>query len=192
MNGVLEAALLLQNFFLARQWRFCFIGGLAVQKWSEPRVTDDADVTLFTGFGGEEPYIDALLGWLEPRRVDAREFALRARVLLARTPSGVGVDIALGGMPFEELAIARARDVELYPGCRLRLCTPEDLIVFKCFAARPLDWRDVEMTIVRQGDAGLDWRHIQEQLRPLAELKEQPELLSELLALRERLRDSDA
>lgn len=117
---------------------------------------------------------------------------LRARVLLARTPSGVGVDIALGGLPFEELATARAREVELYPGCHLRLCTPEDLIVFKCFAARPLDWRDVEMTIVRQGDAGLDWPHIQEQLRPLAELKEQPELLSELLSLRERLRVSEA
>ena len=188
MNGVLEAALQLQSFFLARQWRFCFIGGLAVQKWSEPRVTDDADVTLFPGFGGEEPYVDALLEWLEPRRADAREFALRARVLLAQTPSGVGVDIALGGLPFEELAIALARDVELYPNCRLRLCTPEDLIVFKCFAGCPLDWRDVEMTIVRQGDAGLDWCHIQAQLRHLADLKEQPQLLSELLALREHLR----
>lgn len=188
MNGVLEAALQLQNFFLGQQWRFCFIGGLAVQKWSEPRVTDDADVTLFTGFGSEERYIDTLLGWLEPRRADAREFALRARVLLARTPSGVGVDIALGALPFEELAVSRARDVELYPNCSLRLCTAEDLVVFKIFSD-PLDWRDAEMTIVRQGDAGLDWRYIEEQLRPLAELKEQPELLSELRALRERLRD---
>jgi hypothetical protein len=189
MNGVLEGALQLQSFLFAQEWRFCFIGGLAVQKWSEPRVTEDADVTLFTGFGNEETYVDALLGWLEPRRADAREFALRARVLLAQTPSGIGVDIALGALPFEDLAISRARDVELSPHCSLRLCTPEDLIVFKSFAARPLDWRDVEMTIVRQGEAGLDWRYIEEQLRPLAELKDQPELLDELLALRERLRD---
>jgi len=189
MNGVLDAALQLQSFLLAQEWRFCFIGGLAVQKWSEPRVTDDADVTVFTGFGKEERYIDTLLSWLEPRRADAREFALRVRVLLAQTPSGVGVDIALGALPFEELAVSRARDVELYPNCSLRLCTAEDLIVFKSFAARPLDWRDVEMTIVRQGDAGLDWPYIEEQLRPLAELKDQPELLGELRALRERLRD---
>jgi hypothetical protein len=189
MNGVLEAAFQLQNFLIVQQWRFCFIGGLAVQKWSEPRVTDDADVTLFTGFGGEERYIDTLLGWLEPRRADAREFALRARVLLAQTPSGVGVDIALGALPFEELAVSRARDVELYPNYSLRLCTPEDLVVFKIFSGRPLDWRDVEMTIVRQGDARLDWGYIEEQLRPLAQLKEQPALLSELQALRERLRD---
>lgn len=78
------------------------------------------------------------------------------------------MDIALGALPFEDLAISRARDVELSPHCSLRLCTPEDLIVFKSFAARPLDWRDVEMTIVRQGEAGLDWRYIEEQLRPLA------------------------
>lgn len=99
------------------------------------------------------------------------------------------MDIALGALPFEELAVSRARDVELSPNCALRLCTAEDLIVFKIFAGRPLDWRDVEMTIVRQGDAGLDWGYIEKQLRPLAELKEQPELLSELQALRERLRD---
>ena len=42
-----------------RGWRFCFIGGLAVQKWSEPRVTDDVDLTLFTGLGTEAPFIDA-------------------------------------------------------------------------------------------------------------------------------------
>jgi hypothetical protein len=62
------------------------------------------------------------------------------------------------------------------------------LIIFKTFAARPLDWRDVEMTIVRQGDEKLDWTYIHEQLRPLLELKEAPELLGQLESLRERLR----
>jgi hypothetical protein len=47
------------------------------------------------------------------------------------------------------------------------------------------------MTIVRQGDAALDWRYIREQLAPLLELKEQPELLDQLEALRERLRRLD-
>lgn len=187
MNEVLEAARELHGFCIAQGWRFCFIGGLAVQKWSEPRVTDDADVTLFTGFGDEERYVDALLGWLKPRRPDAREFALKARVLLGQTIAGVSIDVALGAFPFEELAVERARDVELYPGCVLRLCTAEDLIVFKTFAGRPLDWRDVEMTIVRQGDA-LDWNYIQAQLRPLLELKEEPKLLGELFELRHRLK----
>ena len=58
--------------------------------------------------------------------------------------------------------------------------------VFKTSAARSLDWRDVEMTIVRQGDANLDWAYIRQQLIPLLELKEQPGLLDELEALRAR------
>lgn len=78
---------------------------------------------------------------------------------------------------------------EFLPGVKLRVCTAEDFIVLKTFAARPLDWRDVEMTIVRQGDAALDWHYIREPPIPLLELKEQPGLLDELDALRaKRLR----
>ena len=40
----------LQNFCEARDWRFCFIGGLAVQRWGEPRGTIDVDLTLLSGF----------------------------------------------------------------------------------------------------------------------------------------------
>lgn len=187
MNAVLEAARDLQEFIAARKWEFCFIGGLAVQKWSEPRVTDDVDITLLTGFGSEEAYLDELLGWLEPRRPDAREFALQRRVLLVRTPSGVSVDIALGAFPFEKLATERAQPIELAPGFVLRLCSAEDLIVFKSFAGRPLDWRDVEMCITRQGDDGLDWEYVYSQLEPLVELKEQPQLLDQLKNLRRDL-----
>jgi hypothetical protein len=131
MNGVFTAALEVQNFLLERQWKFCFIGGLAVQKWAEPRATDDVDITLLTGFGTEEPFIDALLSWLKPRRPDALEFALTSRVLLAETESGVGIDIAMAAFPYEDLATQRARMVELTPGFSLRLCSAEDLIIFK-------------------------------------------------------------
>ena len=128
---------------------------------------------------------------LEPRNPNAREFAQTRRVLLLQTKSGVGVDIAMAAFPFEIKATERAKEIELIPGIALRLCTAEDLIVFKTFAARPQDWRDVEMTIVRQGDAQLDWRYIREQLVPLLELKEQPDLLDQLEALRVRLRRLD-
>ena len=188
MNLVLETALALQKFFDERGWQFCFIGGIAVQEWSEARMTDDVDITLITGFGDEERFIDALLGWLKPARPDAKEFAQQRRVLLLQHPNGVKVDIAMGAFPVEIEATQRAKTVELAPGFNLRLCTAEDLIVFKTFAGRPLDLRDVEMTIVRQGDANLDWNYIHEQLRPLLELKEAPDLLNQLEVLREKIR----
>ena len=116
-NDVLDAALRLQEFCRSKGWRFCFIGGLAVQKWGEPRVTDDVDLTLLTGLGTEAPFIDALLAlnWVEPRIPRAREFAQARRVLLLQTKGGVGIDIAMGAFPFEEKAVRRGQEVALLP-----------------------------------------------------------------------------
>jgi hypothetical protein len=33
---------------------------LAVQRWGEPRITLDVDLTVLAGYGGERPFIDAL------------------------------------------------------------------------------------------------------------------------------------
>jgi hypothetical protein len=104
---------------------------------------------------------------------------LTHRVLLLRAKSGVGLDIALGGLPFEESAVARS-SMFAFPGdVRIRTCSAEDLIVMKSFAARTKDWLDVEGIIVRQG-AKLDWSYIRFQLEPLAELKGAPEIMGEL------------
>ena len=54
MTEVIRAAADLQTFCEAHGWRFCLIGGLALQRWGEPRETVDVDLTLLTGFGGEE------------------------------------------------------------------------------------------------------------------------------------------
>jgi hypothetical protein len=45
---VFRAAAELQKVCAAEGWRFCFIGGLAVIRWGEPRETVDADLTLLT------------------------------------------------------------------------------------------------------------------------------------------------
>jgi Nucleotidyltransferase of unknown function (DUF6036) len=181
-----EEALRLQQFCEAKGWRFCFIGGIAVQRWSEPRLTNDSDMTLLTGFGGEAPFVDALLAEYRPRLKDARTFALTNRVLLLHGHNGSGLDIALGALPFEEEAIARSKYEEYLPGLNLRVCSAEDLIVMKVFANRELDWRDVKMTIVRQGSDTLDWEHIYKHLTPLLELKDEMHLLSKLDELRRR------
>jgi len=45
MNPIFAAAEEIQAFCRARDWRFCFIGGLANQRWGEPRLTQDVDLT---------------------------------------------------------------------------------------------------------------------------------------------------
>jgi len=54
MNPLFAAAQEVQDFMQKRGWRFCFIGGLALLRWGAPRTTQDVDVSVFTGFGGEE------------------------------------------------------------------------------------------------------------------------------------------
>jgi hypothetical protein len=179
VTEVIRAAAELQAVCEEQGWRYCFIGGLALQRWGEPRETVDVDLTLVTGFGGEEPFVDLLLRRFQPRIEKAREFALTKRVLLVRARSGVGLDIALGGLPFEEQAVTRS-SLFAFPGeVSLRTCSAEDLVVFKAFAARPKDWLDVEGIIIRQ-TGKLDWRYIRSQLTPLAQLKGAPEILDQL------------
>ena len=190
MIGLFQRAAELQAFCEKRRWRFCFIGGVAVQRWGEPRTTRDVDVTLLTGFGSEEPFIRELLDEYRPRRPDATEFALEHRVLLLTCEDGTGLDIALGGLEFEERIVARATEHEILPGVTLRICSAEDLIVLKAFASRPVDWQDIRMILARQGVENLDWSHVFRQLRPLAEIKEEPEILAQLESLRDRLRSS--
>jgi len=176
---IIRAAAELQALCESQRWRFCFIGGLALQRWGEPRETIDVDLTLWTGFGGEEPFVRTLLQHFDARIADAAEFALTRRVLLARARSGVGLDIALGGLPFEESVVERSSLFAFPPHTLLRTCSAEDLIVMKAFAARTKDWLDVEGIIIRQ-TGKLDWSYIRSQLQPLAELKESPGIMDEL------------
>jgi hypothetical protein len=61
MIDLFETASQLQLLCDRQGWRSCFIGGIAVLRWGEPRVTRDVDLTLLTGFGAEDSFIDALL-----------------------------------------------------------------------------------------------------------------------------------
>ena len=180
---LLDVARDVQEFCEKHGWRSCFIGGIAAQAWSQARVTRDVDLTLLTGFGDEASFIETLLAHYTPRTANAAQFALRSRVLLLNSPSGIGIDISLGALPFEQLAVERSTLYEFAPGLKLRICSAEDLMVMKLFASRAIDIRDAEGIAVRH-DKTLDWRYIEAQLIPLAEAKEEPEILQQFARVR--------
>lgn len=91
MNPILEAAAEIDRFCTERGLNFCIIGGLAVLRWGQPRLTRDVDLTIVAGFGGEESVIDPLLEQFDGRLDDAKAFALRHRVLLLRASNAVPV-----------------------------------------------------------------------------------------------------
>jgi len=190
MNTVLGAALEVQRYLSRSGERFCFIGGIALQRWGEPRLTRDVDVTVLCPFGEEGSTADRLLTGFRPRIEDAREFAVRNRVLLIESEGGIAVDVAFGAVPFEERCVARSSEWQLAPEAILRTCEAEDLVVLKAFASRPQDWLDIEAIAIRQRQA-LDWKLVFEELEPLAAVRDVPGLLDRLRQLKENVSQQD-
>jgi hypothetical protein len=186
MNPLFAAAREAQQVFRKKRWRFCIIGGLAVVRWGEPRATRDVDISLLTGFGKEEKFLDHLLTVFEGRMPDARQFALENRVLLCQASNGVPLDIALAAFPFEEQVIARASRFRFAPGVQLVTASAADLVVLKAIAGRDQDWVDVAGIVTRQGKQ-LDWEYVIRELTPLCELQEDDAALERLKEIRSRL-----
>ena len=185
LRELIAAAAGLQSKWEAMDFQFCFIGGLAVQYWGEPRQTNDVDATVWTQFGNERPVIDRLLQDLTGRIENAGQFALVNRVLLVQESSGVDVDVALAAFPYELELIRRAQK-QPFRDEQLLICGPSDLIILKAFANRPRDWLDIRGIMIRSASQ-LNWRLIESELEVLATLKEEPEILDRLHNLQSEL-----
>jgi hypothetical protein len=186
VKPVFDAAREVQEFLCRSECAFCFIGGVALQRWGQPRFTLDVDLTLLAPLGCEAGIVDLILGNFSSRIPDARAFALKHRVILVKTETGVPVDVALGALDFEHRCIERASEFDFGPGLTLLTCSAEDLVILKAFAARGQDWVDLEHVLIRQRQA-LDWRLIVDELKPLLELRETPENLDKLQQIRSKV-----
>jgi hypothetical protein len=105
--GVIGAAWEVQQELSRAGYRFCFIGGVALQRWGEPRYTQDVDLTLLCPFGHEPAVAQALEKLLRPRIAGAVEFTSQSRVFLAQASNGTPVNVAFGAIDFEERCVER-------------------------------------------------------------------------------------
>ena len=174
-----RSALDVQQLLTEQGFQFCFIGGIAVQRWGEPRVTADLDLTLITGFGTEKPFVQYLLEQFSSRIEDAEQFAMHSRVLMLEDKRGTAIDVSLGALPYEERVVARSSLWGTPQSGAIRTCSAEDLMVLKAFADRPRDWEDIRTILIRQGNQ-INRQLVFDELAPLAELKEEPEILDHL------------
>lgn len=159
----------LRVFLDAQGWEYCLIGGLAAGRWGEPRFTHDIDIVVKSGFGREADFINPLLKKFKGRFADATAFAKTNRIVLVTATNGIGVDISLGGLPFEQEMLSRAKTTTILAHVDFRTARPEDVIVMKSIAGRPIDLKDIEGIIAGQGKS-LDLQYIRHWLTDLAEL----------------------
>jgi len=179
MHPTLVAALELQSVLRETGRPYCIIGGVALQRWGEPRFTEDADATVVTVFEFDEELIQILYSRFSARIDGGPEFSRQSRVVLVRASNGVGLYVALGAFDFEVRCAQRAFDWKLEEGEKLRVCTAEDLIVHKAFAGRDQDWADIRGVLLRQSNT-LNVPQIFQELGPLLALKEDDSALAKL------------
>ncbi len=177
-----HTAIELQRYLESHGYSFCIIGGIAIQRWGEPRLTRHVDATLVIPFGSERRVAGEILKRYQSRIENPVDFAVQARILLLQDLSGNGIDLALGGMPYEDRLIERSTMWGIPGRGEIRTCSAEDLVVLKAFANRPQDWVDIQRVIVRQANK-LNRDLVLEELKPLVELKEDPEILKVLQKL---------
>ncbi len=184
--GVIGAAWEVQQKLSKAGFRFCFIGGLALQRWGEPRYTQNVDLTLLCPFGEELTQGRRLAELLQPRFDGAVEFTVESRVFLAQTADGTPIDIAFGAIDFELHCVARASAFDFGGGISLVTCCAEDLIVMKVFANRDRDWPDAEAIVMRRGSS-LDWELVERELKPLLALRGGQPVWDRLVEMRHKL-----
>ena len=175
-EGFRQALSDLAGWWRAAGARGYVIGGIAASVYGRPRVTNDIDATVLLD---EDQWDEFLIAGREfgflPRVSDPIEFARRSRMLLAiHDPTGIPIDLALGLLPFEIEAAARARKVEI-AGTQVPLISPEDLLVMKAVAGRPRDLADIEGVL--DACPGLDLTAVRSRVAEFAGLLEDPEML---------------
>ena len=95
------------------------------------------------------------------------------------------MDLLLADTPYDVLAIQRGRDIEVQSGLTIRMCSPEDLIIYKLISTRLRDREDAAGVIRRQ-DNKLDDAYIIDWLRQFEMAFDDSTLVAEYKRLRRK------
>lgn len=155
---------------------YAVIGGVAVVLNGYTRYTVDLDAIAVFDFTRIEEFAATLQQHgFELRTADAVAFARRHYVLkLVHRETGVPVDIAFAFTPFEQETIANARLAHLETGS-FAIASPEDLLIMKCVAHRPIDEIDIRELYQLYGDQ-INLQRVRYWVEQFAEALEEPDL----------------
>jgi predicted nucleotidyltransferase len=155
------------------------IGGVAVALLAQPRVTQDIDAVIWLDTRLLESFLPTGAAYgFAPRISHTVDFARTRRVLLLQhQPTGVTIDLSCGVLPFEEELIARARTLTI-GSLKLKVATPEDLIIMKAIAHRPRDIADIEAIL--NVEQNLDLERVRFWVKQFADALDMSELMGDL------------
>ena len=136
-----------------RRIPYMVMGGLALSAWGRVRATQDVDLSVSLDPEREHEFLDALRAAhflpAVPRAIIGHRL-VTCRYLKSTRGLPVQVDLLIARGAYQRQALARAVTVP-FGGLRLRVIAPEDLILHKLLADRPIDHLDVQAVLEEQG-----------------------------------------
>jgi hypothetical protein len=138
------------------------IGGQALLRYGEARLTKDIDITLGL-FPNQAAVVLQVIDKLGFKILvdDVDNFLSKTFVLPVLDPqSSIRVDLIFALSEYEAGALLRCQPVDLN-GVEVSFISPEDLIIHKVIAARPRDLEDVKNVLLKMKTLDLqmirDW-----------------------------------
>ncbi len=151
-----------------RRIPYMVMGGLSLSVWGRVRATQDVDLAVALDPGQEPDFLRAIRKQHflpAPARAMLGHRLLVCRYLKPTRGLPLQVDLFLARGEYQQQALARAVSVRL--GARsFRVIAPEDLILYKLLADRPIDHLDIQ-TIVQEQKGRLDRRYLIQWARSL-------------------------
>jgi len=151
-----------------RRIPYMIMGGLALSVWGRVRVTQDVDLNLSLDEREEARFLNDLRQAhflpASPRAIVGHRL-LVCRYLKSTKGLPVQVDLFLARGAYQRQALRRAPVIPLGHR-RLRIIAPEDLILYKWLADRPIDHLDVQAILEEQAGR-LDLRYVTRWARQL-------------------------
>jgi hypothetical protein len=184
VNDLIDSVIAFQGFLKKEGVSVMAIGGIAVAVWGEPRLTRDIDMKVLVTRENRGQLLE-MLGAFTPLQEDSDESFRRLGLAFFRDSSGIRMDVMLADTIFDETAIERARDIDFSAGRAIRVCTAEDLIIYKMLSTRAKDRGDVESIVQKQGD-NLDDAYIENWLVQFEEALADSALIRDFRKLRTR------
>lgn len=185
MNQLYRALTRLQKRLADGGIPSAIIGGIAVSIWSRPRATYDIDVKVLLKRDEAERLVNVLGEDYSSLQDDPLDALQRHGILFVKDETGIRLDLQLADTSFDESAIRRAKLIELESGLDARICTAEDLIIYKMISTRLQDRVDVENVARRQGNK-LDDRYVLRWLRLFEQALDDSTLVATYQRLRRR------
>ena len=187
METLFQSIFSLQTLLLEADIQSIVIGGMAVAVWGEPRLTRDVDLKIHLTRQDASRLLEIILPYYQPLIPDPLETLQKQALVFIQDKAGTRLDLLLADTPYDITAIRRGRVVIAQPGIAIRLCSPEDLIIYKLISTRLRDHEDARSVIRRQGDA-LDDAYIVNWLIQFEHALDDSTLVAEYQGLRKESR----